>query len=63
MKQQLHVTKYYSNLNGPMLWMFIMLGNLSNSWLALVTDKQELTELTVISEDVKACTCDIKVRC
>jgi len=67
MKQQLHVAKYAdSGINKPLLWMYMVLKNQSNSWLALVMVKQELSALTLQNhpgEVVNACTHDIEVKC
>ena len=66
MKQQLHLAKYADGgLNGPMLWMYVVLENQSDSWLALDMVKQELAALTLTQypgENVKACTQDIDVK-
>ena len=66
-KQQLRVAKYMSGeMNGPLLWMYILLENQSDSTRALRMLIQELEHMKLTSypgEDVKACTRDIEIKC
>ena len=67
MKQQLHVAKHSgSGLNGPLLWMYIVLENQSDTARALRALIQEVENMKLTSypaEDVKACTRDIESKC
>ena len=67
MNQQLKIAKHSkSNLNGPMLWMNIVLENQSDSFRALRTVQHELEAMALTKypgENVKACTKDIDMKC
>ena len=67
MNQQLKIAKHLkSNLNGPMLWMNIVLENQLDSFKALRMVQHELEAMALTKypgENVKACTKDIDMKC
>jgi hypothetical protein len=67
MEQQLKVAKHLKpNMNGPTIWMTIVMENQSDSYRALREVQRELEDMTLTKypgEDVKACTRDIDMKC
>jgi hypothetical protein len=67
MEQQLKIAKHLRpGMNGPTLWMTIVLENQSDSYRALREVQRELEDMVLTAypgEDVKACTRDIDMKC
>jgi hypothetical protein len=67
MEQQLKIAKHLKpNMNGPTIWMTIVMENQSDSYRALREVQRELEDIALTKypgEDVKTCTRDIDMKC